>query len=173
MTGGTPFRVVAYAALRSVGTIAVLAALYYLLPFDHTATWASVAFLVIGLVVLFALVVFQVRRILVSPFPGLRAVEALATTVPFALFLFAGTYYVVERLTPGSFTQSLSRTDALYFTVTVFSTVGFGDITARTQQARLLVTGQMIIDLLVVGVVLKVILGAARTGAQRRSRGFT
>jgi hypothetical protein len=36
----------------------------------------------------------------------------------------------------------LTRTDALYFTVTVFSTVGFGDITAKTETARLVVTGQ-------------------------------
>jgi hypothetical protein len=128
-----------------------------------------VTFLVLGVAFLAALVAFQACRIVVSPFPGVRAVEALATNVPFALLLFASTYFVIERLRPGSFTQALSRTDALYFTVTVFSTVGFGDITAKAEQARLVVTSQMIIDLLIVGVALKVILGAARSGAQRRS----
>jgi voltage-gated potassium channel len=37
----------------------------------------------------------------------------------------------------------MTHTDALYFTVTVFATVGFGDITARTDTARLLVTVQI------------------------------
>ena len=32
----------------------------------------------------------------------------------------------------GSFTQPLDHTTALYFTVTVFATVGFGDIVAAT-----------------------------------------
>jgi hypothetical protein len=49
---------------------------------------------------------------------------------------------------PANFsTHALTRTDALYFTVTVFSTVGFGDITAASQSARLVVTAQMLLDL--------------------------
>jgi hypothetical protein len=34
----------------------------------------------------------------------------------------------MERASAASFTEPLTRTDALYFSVTVFSTVGFGDI---------------------------------------------
>jgi ion channel len=60
--------------------------------------------------------------------------------------------------------DSLTRTDSLYFTVTVFATVGFGDITATSQVARVVVTTQMILDLLVVGLVVKVFLGAVETG---------
>ena len=45
------------------------------------------------------------------------------------------------------FGEHLSHTDGPYFAVTVFSTVGFGDITAKTEGARLAVTGQMIADL--------------------------
>jgi hypothetical protein len=47
------------------------------------------------------------------------------------------------------FAGPLTRTDALYFTVTVFPTVGFGDITARSETARIVVTGQMIADLVI------------------------
>jgi hypothetical protein len=57
---------------------------------------------------------------------------------------------------------------ALYFTVTVFSTVGFGDITAKTGTARLVVTGQMIADLVILGLAIKVIVGAVRRGRQRQ-----
>ena len=115
-----------------------------------------------------SLVAFQVRAIIAAPFPGLRAIEALATSVPLFLALFAATYFVMARLSPGSFTAPLTRTDALYFTVTVFSTVGFGDITAKTEAARLVVTGQMIADLVILGLAIKAITSAVRRGRQRQ-----
>ena len=67
--------------LRVLRTTAVLVAIYYLLPLDHTSTWIAATTLVIGLVALIALVIFQVRSIIRSRFPGLRAVEALATSL--------------------------------------------------------------------------------------------
>ena len=62
----------------------------------------------------------------------------------------------------------MSWTDALYFTVTVFTTVGFGDIAAKSEGARILVTAQMIVDLLILGIGAKVILGAVTRGRQRQ-----
>ena len=44
---------------------------------------------------------------------------------------------------PANFsTHTLTRTDALYFTITIFATVGFGDISATSQSARLLVSAR-------------------------------
>ncbi len=63
----------------------------------------------------------------------------------------------------------LTRTDALYFTVTVFSTVGFGDITAKSEVARLVVTSQIFVDLLILGLGVRILTGAITRG-QRRQR---
>jgi hypothetical protein len=52
----------------------------------------------------------------------------------------------------GNFGQKLTHTDALYFTVTVFTTVGFGDVTAKSDGTRLLVTAQMVADLIILGI---------------------
>ena len=52
--------------------------------------------------------------------------------------------------------------------MTVFATVGFGDITAKTEAARLVVTGQMIVDLVIIGLGARIILGAVTRGRQRR-----
>ena len=104
----------------------------------------------------------MVRSILASQFPGVRAVEALAGSVPLLLLLFASTYVVMERPSAGEFSEPLSHTDALYFTVTVFSTVGFGDITPKEEPARLVVTGQMIADAVILALAIKVIVGAVR-----------
>ena len=65
----------------------------------------------------------------------------------------------------------MSRTDALYFSVTVFATVGFGDITAVSGPGRIVVTVQMVVDLLVLGVGLRVITGAVQQGRERRAAG--
>ena len=74
----------------------------------------------------------------------------------------------MARAYPNAFGVPLSRSSALYFTVTVFSTVGFGDITPKTDVARLVVTVQMLADLAVVAVVIRLILGAATRGVDRQ-----
>jgi hypothetical protein len=60
---------------------------------------------------------------------------------------------------------------ALYFTVTVLATVGFGDITAQTAGARLLVTAQMLLGLGLLAGIVRVFSAAARAGAARRVAG--
>ncbi|WP_395292556.1 potassium channel family protein [Kitasatospora hibisci] len=160
-----------WTVLRVVGSVAALGTLYYALPLDNSSTPAALTMLLTGLAAFVALVALQVRSILRSRYPGLRAVEALATSIPFFLLLFAGTYVTMAGESPANFERHLSHTDALYFTVTVFSTVGFGDITAKSQGARLVVTGQMLADLVVFGLALKVVVGAVRRGRQRRTGG--
>jgi apolipoprotein N-acyltransferase len=159
-----PRRTIVRAVLAAVGSTAALVAIYYLLPLDRSSTWVAVTMLAIGLAYLIALVAFQVRWILRSRYPGLRGVEALATSIPLFLLLFASTYVVLAAISASNFSEPLTRTDALYFTVTVFSTVGFGDITAKTEAARLVVTGQMIVDLVAIGLAVKVIVGAVKRG---------
>jgi voltage-gated potassium channel len=157
--------------LRAAGSTAVLVAIYYLLPLDHSARWFAVTALVIALAALVGLVTFQVRAISGSRYPALRALEALAVTVPLFLLIFASAYLVMAALSARSFSQPLNHTDALYFTVTVFATVGFGDIAPTADVARLVVTGQMIIDLIILGLGARVILGAVSRGRQRREPG--
>jgi voltage-gated potassium channel len=161
-------RKVVRSLLRAAGSTAILVLTYYLLPLDHTAHWAALTMLVIGLAGLIGLVTLQVRWIIASEFPGLRALEALATSVPLFLLLFASAYVVMGALSASNFSQHMTHTNALYFTVTVFATVGFGDITPTTAAARLVVTGQMIVDLMIIGLGARIILGAITRGRQRR-----
>ena len=142
--------------------------IYYLLPLNHSSTWAAVTILVVGLVLFIGLVAFQVRSIVRSRFPALRAIEALATSIPLFLLLFASVYVVMATISASNFSEPLTHTDALYFTVTVFSTVGFGDITAKSEAARLVVTSQMIADLLIIGLGLRIIVGAVTRSRQQR-----
>jgi hypothetical protein len=157
---------IALTVLRIAGSMTALVALYYGLPLDHSSTRGAITILVIGLALFSVLIAFQVRSIIRSSFPGLRAIEALATSVPLFLLLFASCYVVMAATSAANFGGRLTHTDGLYFTVTVFSTVGFGDITAKTQAARLVVTGQIIADLIVLGLAVKVIVGAVTRSRQ-------
>jgi hypothetical protein len=148
-TGPTPAkrrRLIVWALLRSLAATVVLVALYYLLPLDRIPRVPLGVIVAIGLAVLAAVTIWQVRSIISARYPAVRAVEALAAAVPLFLLLFASTYYVMARTSPASFAHQLTRTDALYFTVTTFSTVGYGDIAPATQSARLVVTSQIILD---------------------------
>ncbi len=163
-------RLIAASLLRAFLTAAVLVALYYLMPVDgawRLSAWMRVA---VGAIVFVVVVVWEIRRVVRSDYPGVRAIEALAMTVPLFLVLFAATYYWMSALSAGSFSQEdLTRTDALYLTVTIFSTVGFGDISPVTEGARLVVSGQMILDLLILGFGINAFVSAAKVGRKRQS----
>jgi voltage-gated potassium channel len=165
---GRRFRRVLVTLLRALGSTVALVAIYYLLPLDHTSISVAVGMLVVGLLGLVGLVAFQVRAIIRATFPALRAVGALATSAPLFLLLFAGTYFVIGQVSAANFSEPLTRTDALYFTVTVFATVGFGDITATTQGARVLVTGQMVAGIVIIGLGARIIVDAVKRGQQRQ-----
>jgi hypothetical protein len=124
--------------------------------------------LIVGLLILVAVILVQLRLITKARYPGLRAVEALATTLPLFLLIFAVAYLTMANANPANFnTHPLTRTDTLYFTVTVFSTVGFGDITAASHAARLVVTAQMLLDLLALGLVVRAFVGAVQHARQQ------
>jgi len=163
-------RIIIIGLLRALAVTAAVVAAYYLLPLGRLAGVPLGISLVVGLIVLTAMTVYQVRAVINASYPAIRAIEALAATAPLFLLLFAAIYFLMAQADLSNFNvHSLTRTDALYFTVTVFATVGFGDIVATTQLARLLVTVQMILDLGVLGLGLRVFLGAVQRGRQQHT----
>ena len=162
------FRTVVVTLLRALASTVALVAIYYLLPLDGTSIAAAVGMLAFGLLALAGLVAFQVRSIIRARHPALRAVGALATSVPLFLLLFAGTYFVMGGISEANFNEPLTRTDALYFTVTVFATVGFGDIVATTEGARVVVMGQMVAGIVIIGLGARIIVDAVKRGQQRQ-----
>jgi voltage-gated potassium channel len=161
-------RVVTTSLLRSAASVALLVVVYYTAPLDQPLDTGTLIGFGIGLLVFAAVIAWQVRGILESDIPRLRAIQAVSIGLPLLLLLFASAYIVVARTQPDSFTEALSRTDALYFTVTVFATVGFGDITPKSELARILTMTQMLMGLVAVGVVAKIVLGAVEVAVRRR-----
>ncbi len=105
-----------------------------------------------------------------SSTPALRAVETASISLAFFILLMATAYVLMSEANASAFSEALTRTDALYFSMTVFSTVGFGDISPVTQSARLVVTGQILLDLLFLGIGLRIVAGAVNVARQRQAR---
>jgi voltage-gated potassium channel len=150
--------------LRAAVSGAVMVALYYVLPLGARSSGYVIVELTVGLALFTVMIAWQVTAIARSKHPRIRATQALATATPLFLLLFAATYFIMSQQTPATFTEALSRSDALYFTITVFATVGFGDISAQDEVARLVVAVQMLLDLIVLGLGIRVILSAVERG---------
>jgi voltage-gated potassium channel len=155
------------AASRVLAGSAAVLVLYFALPFSNLKNKSAWFVLALLLAVCVGLMAWQTRAIIDAVDPRMRAVEALAVSIPLLLVSFATVHFLIGQSNPDAYTEPLTRTDALYFSVTVLSTVGFGDISAVTQAARIVVTVQMLVNLLVLGVGIRIILGAVELGRQR------
>ena len=155
--------------LRPLGTVGLSLAVYYLLPLPDRGDAATIVLLVVGLAVVAVVLAWHVRAIISSHYPRMRAIEALAVAAPMFLLLFAAAYYLLAQSSSANFGTELNRTDTLYFSVTVFSTTGFGDIAPHSSDARLLVTGQMIGDMIFLGLGIRQLLTATQVGLRRRA----
>jgi hypothetical protein len=171
LPAGTRRWMVFWAVARPALIIIGLLLLYYLLPLWDRHTRSTAVSLGLGLVLVAVVLAWQIRKISTSKYPRVRAIEALSLSAPLFLMVFATTYFATAQSNPSSFSQMLNRTDALYFAVTTFSSVGFGDIVPVTQAARVMVMVQMLGDLVLVGIVARVILGAVQSGLRRHQSG--
>ena len=155
--------------LRVLVSATLVIAVYYVLPMDLVARLPLWLPLAVGLVLLAAWGAWEIRSITNSRTPTIRAIESLSEFVPVFLVLFAAGYYLMAQADPANFNvEGLTRTDSLYFTLTIFSTVGFGDITATSQGARIMVMVQMVLNLVLIGAGVRLLTAAVHTGVARR-----
>ncbi len=157
--------------LRLAASIVALVWVYYKIPVKGADGDSDLPWLLLELVIFGAIVGVQVPLISRARYPLLRGMESLALTILLFLLIFARVYLSNATGNPAVFTQPLDKDTALYFTVTVFATVGFGDIVAASNPMKLLVTVQMLLNLVVFGLVIRVISSAAQRGVARKKSG--
>ncbi len=167
--GGVRTGAVRRTVVRVVVTLVGLIGIYSVVPVAGASRANELVLMLCGLVAFFVLVARQVRKIVHAEYPRLRAIEALLLVVPTLILLFAYTYLCISEADPAGFSEPLTRIDAAYFATTTFATVGFGDITARTEPTRLIVTLQMIVGLGAVVGLARLMLGAANLGLSSRA----
>jgi hypothetical protein len=149
--------------IRTIVTTALLLAVYALVPLEAFSSPDTPVRLALVLIILPLVFALQVRAIRSANYPDLRAIEAVITGILGFVLLFALVYLGLGLSSPSNFSQPMSRMAAIYFTVTILSTVGFGDISAQSDAARLIVTIQMLLDLALIAIVVRVYFAAARS----------
>lgn len=147
---------------------AVFVAFYVAAPLEGTRSWVVGA--VVGVMAVVVAVPFAVlrRRLGHSPRPVADAAVTVALMLVALVVGFSSIYVAMAKEDGGAIPGLDTRVDALYFTVTTLATVGFGDIYAASQSARLVVTIQMLFDLTVVAVAARLVLNVA--AEKRRGR---
>jgi len=161
-------RVVGRTAIRILISVVLLFALYGAAPVADRTGLGTLVELLVGLIIFAAVLGWQVLKIMGAEYPELRAAEALAIAVPVVLIVFSFTYLSLSRAEPGSFSEPLNHVRAVYFVITVVSTVGFGDITPKTDAAMIVVSFQIMLDLVLLVGIVRAVFFAAQVGIRRR-----
>ena len=152
---------------RTAIGVVLIVAILYLVP-DDIEVFLIVPYLLFALAAIFFVIFFarQIRNVTRSHFPFLRAIEALILTGMLFLVIFAGIYVILSGSDEKAFSQPLDHFTALYYSMVVFSTVGFGEIAPTDTTSRAISMIQMILNLVFLGVAIKVLFGAANRSRQ-------
>jgi voltage-gated potassium channel len=159
---------------RPIVTFVGLIVAYYMIP---SGVGNNVSFF-IGLIISAAALVLlawgitgQVRR----QFSGGSdvALQTLVVMIELVVVVFAYAFYLLENSRPGEVSGLQTRTDSLYFTLSTMTTVGFGDIHAAGQSARVLVMIQLFFNIVFVGAAATIMTDRIkeRVAARRRASG--
>ena len=150
---------------RLVLPVAIIA-IYFLVPVDvdnaPIGVVAGILVSVVGVGLVAWITYEEVRR----AEKRLQLVH-LALVLEVALISFASVYYLVAVSAPEEFSGLRTRVDALYLSMATVSTVGFGDVSATGQLARVIVTVQMAFNLAFVATLVGLVQGRV---AHNRSR---
>jgi voltage-gated potassium channel len=122
--------------LHNAATLAGALLVYYYFPVtgDSSPLWQVLLFAV-GLGLLVWWVIRELKRQLAAGSSGVR-IRSLMTLLYPLVALFALAYYLLQRSDPAQFDGLVTRTDSLYFTVITLGTIGYGDVHAVGQLAR-------------------------------------
>ncbi|HEY1297184.1 MAG TPA: potassium channel family protein [Chloroflexota bacterium] len=160
-------RLITISAIRTTLTVALLLLLYAVFPVEPISSTDTFTRLLFGFGILVVVIVLQVQAIMSASYPQLRAIEAVVIAITVFVVLFSLLYVGLAQANPANFTRPLNRVSAFYFTVTVLATVGFGDISADSDLTRVIVTIQMLLDLTLLAVVVRVFFSVAKSGGSR------
>jgi len=122
----------------------------------------SVLVTLVGVAALGWAIVEQLKRQLHS---RSEDIHTLLMLLPLVAMVFALGFFVLEEHSPSQLSGLTTRTDALYFTLSTLTTVGYGDITAEGQLARGLVILQLVFNAVFVAAAVSTIVATIRSRA--------
>ncbi len=161
-----------WGSLRVLAAAAVVLVCYSLVPVTGETALAGWLVALLAVLVFTLVTIWQVRVVAGAKHPIYRAVEALVILVLLFLGLFALEYTALSTAASDAFTEPLDKFSGGYYAITVFSTVGFGDITPVSVAARTATMLQMLGNLIFFGAVVRVVSGVAKSSHVRQKGQF-
>lgn len=137
-------------------------------PSGDDPPWVVFTAIVVVSVVYAIAGVWSLFRIQRSRHPARTGITMLAVMVTAIIVIFALTYLSLSVDDPANFNVVLDKVSALYFTMTILTTVGFGDIHAQTHPAMIAVMIQMVLSLTLVTSLVKVLMETSRRVTRKR-----
>ena len=169
-----PTRVVVRAGVPAVAagliTVALVLALYAWMPIpqsEDSPAGVVVGIAFVGLLYL-GVAIWSVGRISKSRHPLRAGMTVLGVMITAVVVLFALTYVTMSTHNVAAFNVPLDKISSLYFTLTILTTVGFGDIHAVTHPAMIAVMVQMVVSLTLITTVGRVIVSTAKSATRRQ-----
>jgi hypothetical protein len=135
-----------------VFTAVGLLGVYYAFPLDLDVSAGRLTLsglsVIVGLVVLGWTMIMELEHLRHGE--DSRGTVALAMLVIMLVMGFSAAFFLVELADPQQLVGIHTRTDALYFTLSTMTTVGYGDAHAEGQLARALVCVVIVFNVVVV-----------------------
>jgi voltage-gated potassium channel len=160
-------RLIARSAVVSLTVVTAVVGAYLVSPWDTEGTSSVAVRVVISVAILVAGTLIATTHVLRAEYPVLRAVQSLVAIVTFAIVTFASIHLLLSTNDAAAFSEPLDRIDALYFAMTTATTIGYGDIHAQSDAARVVVMIQMVTNVVILGAAARVLLNTARRRIDR------
>ena len=166
-----PTKAIVLTGFGMVGYVAAILAAYFAMPlsdFGVATLWEAVVLMVVALVAIVLGFFWGLRRVHGARLPLLRVVFLVVVLVTTYVVVLGYVYLSLETRDPGQVPGLSTHLDGLYFTVTMLTTVGFGDISPMGQVARGVSTVQMALNVLLLGAVVRSAVQVGRAERQRQ-----
>jgi len=138
--------------LHHAATLAGALLAYYFFPLsgESSTLWQLLLFGA-GLALLIWWIIREFMKQLTAGSNPRVGVHSLITLLYPVVALFAMAYYLIQHNNPSEFDGLVPRTDSLYYTIITLGTIGYGDVNAVGQFARVITMIQVAFDLVVIG----------------------
>lgn len=153
-------------------SVAGMLAIYWFMPVPSNEDSPILVFLgitVLGIIYLIAGIgaMFLISR---SKNPLRTGIVLLAVMLTAVVVIFALTYVSLSASNPENFNVPLDKVSSLYFTMTILSTTGFGDIHAQTHAGMIAVMMQMVLGLTFITVMARVLVASTKVATKKRAQ---
>jgi len=143
---------------RPIWTLFGLLIAYYTFPVEWTGSSPVVVFLSLlvtvgGLAVVGTMMVRELGNVR-SGTAG-RGERVLSMLLILLVMAASLTFYLLNQIRPDEIVNLETRTDALYFTLSTMTTVGYGDVHAEGQLARALICVLIVFNVVVVAALVR------------------